>query len=63
MEEINKEESKALSSIFVHAEQQNYGTRTHTVILVDASDNVTFVEETMNDDKTWSRQRFVTSLE
>ncbi|XP_015112986.1 transport and Golgi organization 2 homolog [Diachasma alloeum] len=63
MEEIHQEESKALSSIFVHAGERNYGTRTHTVILVDASDRVTFVEETMNEDKTWSRQRFVTSLE
>ncbi|XP_063989540.1 transport and Golgi organization 2 homolog [Diachasmimorpha longicaudata] len=63
MEEIHQEESEALCSIFVRSEGRNYGTRTHTVILVDASDRVTFVEETMNEDKTWSRQHFITSLE
>ncbi|XP_011305147.1 transport and Golgi organization 2 homolog [Fopius arisanus] len=63
MEELHQEESKALSSIFVHADDWTYGTRTHTIILVEASDRVTFLEETMNEDETWSRQHFVTSLE
>lgn len=60
---IHPEVFDGLSSVFVHVDGLDYGTRTHTIILVDGLDRVTFVEETMTDDETWSRQRFDTNLE
>jgi uncharacterized protein with NRDE domain len=36
-----------LSSIFVEVPGENYGTRTHTVILVDHLNNVDYYEKTM----------------
>ena len=47
-----------LSSIFVHSEKAEYGTRTHSILLVDASDKITFVEETLMPDRTWKTQKF-----
>lgn len=49
-----------LSSIFVSV--GTYGTRTHSVLLVDASNQVTFVEETRMPDSTWKRQNFQDKL-
>lgn len=36
-----------LSSIFVNVPKADYGTRTHTVIIVDANNKVDIFEETM----------------
>jgi len=52
-----------LSSIFVRHEKAKYGTRTHTIILVDDSYHVTFVEETMAEGGEWKRQIFTSHLE
>jgi len=46
------------SSIMIQGENAtkgNYGTRTHSVILVDANDHCTFVEVDRNLDQTWTR--------
>ncbi|XP_033215965.1 transport and Golgi organization protein 2 isoform X2 [Belonocnema kinseyi] len=47
-----------LSSIFVHSEKAEYGTRTHSILLVDGSGKMTFVEETLMPDRTWKTQNF-----
>lgn len=52
----------ALSSIFVQSETKLYGTRTHSVLLVDGSDKITFVEETLMPDESWKIQQFDTFL-
>lgn len=52
-----------LSSIFVRHEKENYGTRTHSIVLVDNSNNLTFVEETLKPNKLWERQIFNNHLE
>lgn len=38
-----------LSSVFVKVEAVGYGTRTHTIILVDKEWNVEFIESTMQE--------------
>lgn len=43
-------DSPTRRSVFVHLADWNYGTRTHTVILVDVDDNVTFYEDNLNTD-------------
>ncbi|XP_043270275.1 transport and Golgi organization protein 2 [Venturia canescens] len=53
---------EALSSICVSDERLDYKTRTHTILLVDGSDNVTFHEETKMPDNTWKLQTFETKL-
>ncbi|XP_032679747.1 transport and Golgi organization protein 2 homolog isoform X1 [Odontomachus brunneus] len=52
---------KVLSSIFVSVEKQ-YGTRTHSILLIDGSNNITFIEETLMSDFTWKRQQFKNNL-
>lgn len=42
----------ACRAIFVNYKEQRYGTRTNTVVLVDASGHVTYVERTMEDNAT-----------
>ncbi|XP_077995746.1 transport and Golgi organization 2 homolog isoform X2 [Glandiceps talaboti] len=37
------------SAIYVHSPGSNYGTRTHTIILVDASNKVTYLEKTLTE--------------
>lgn len=49
-----------LSSIFVSGNE--YGTRTHSILLIDGSNQVTFVEETLMSDSTWKRQQFQNKL-
>lgn len=49
-----------LSSIFISGKE--YGTRTHSILLIDGSNNVTFVEETLMPDFTWKRQQFKNKL-
>ncbi|EZA54060.1 transport and Golgi organization protein 2 homolog [Ooceraea biroi] len=49
-----------LSSIFITGTE--YGTRTHSVLLVDGSNQVTFVEETLMPNSTWKRQSFQNKL-
>lgn len=49
-----------LSSIFVSGKE--YGTRTHSILLIDGSNHVTFVEETLMPDLTWKRQQFQNEL-
>ena len=49
-----------LSSIFVS--ENEYGTRTHSVLLIDGSNHVTFVEETLMSNLTWKRQQFQNEL-
>lgn len=36
-----------LSSVYVSVQTAGYGTRTHTIVLVDAEGNVELTEETM----------------
>ncbi|XP_014479592.1 PREDICTED: transport and Golgi organization protein 2 homolog [Dinoponera quadriceps] len=52
---------KELSSIFVSIGKE-YGTRTHSILLVDGMNRVIFVEETLMPDFTWKRQQFKTNL-
>ncbi|CAL7944779.1 unnamed protein product [Xylocopa violacea] len=47
---------KELSSIFVVTD--GYCTRTHSIILVNGKNEITFVEETLMADSTWKRQIF-----
>ncbi|XP_029664974.1 transport and Golgi organization protein 2 [Formica exsecta] len=49
-----------LSSIFVSGNE--YGTRTHSILLINGSNQVTFVEETLMSDLTWKRQQFQNEL-
>lgn len=49
-----------LGSIFISVKQ--YGTRTHSILLVDGSNHITFVEETLMPDFTWKRQQFQNKL-
>lgn len=49
-----------LSSIFVSI--GDYGTRTHTILLVNSFNQITFVEETLMPDLTWKRQIFNSDL-
>ncbi|KAL0113027.1 hypothetical protein PUN28_012336 [Cardiocondyla obscurior] len=51
---------KNLSSIFISG--KDYGTRTHSILLIDGANNVTFVEETLMPDFTWKRQQFENKL-
>ncbi|XP_051168869.1 transport and Golgi organization protein 2 [Leptopilina boulardi] len=53
----------ALSSIFVNSETKTYGTRTHTILLVDGSNKITFIEETLMPDESWKTQKFETFLQ
>ncbi|XP_067215512.1 transport and Golgi organization 2 homolog isoform X2 [Linepithema humile] len=50
-----------LSSIFVSTGKE-YGTRTHSILLVDGLNHITFVEETLMPDFTWKRQQFKNKL-
>ncbi|OXU24211.1 hypothetical protein TSAR_016550 [Trichomalopsis sarcophagae] len=52
-----------LSSIFVRHKKENYGTRTHSIVLVDDLNNLTFVEETLKANELWERQIFNNHLE
>ena len=54
----NPEVYPELSSIFVHSEKDEYGTRTHSILLVNGADEITFVEETLMPDRTWKTQHF-----
>jgi uncharacterized protein with NRDE domain len=47
-----------LSSIFVRHKTEKYGTRTHSIVLVDDSYQITFIEETLKSDRSWKRQTF-----
>jgi len=49
-----------LSSIFVSGKE--YGTRTHSILLIDGSNHITFIEETLMPDFTWKRQQFQNEL-
>ncbi|XP_011143841.1 transport and Golgi organization 2 homolog isoform X2 [Harpegnathos saltator] len=49
------------SSIFVSVGKE-YGTRTHSILLVDGSNCITFLEETLMPDFTWKRQQFKNNL-
>ncbi|KAG7203735.1 hypothetical protein KM043_013763 [Ampulex compressa] len=49
-----------LSSIFVSA--TDYGTRTHSILLVNGDNKATFLEETLKPDFTWKRQLFDINL-
>ncbi|KAI4497044.1 hypothetical protein M0802_007790 [Mischocyttarus mexicanus] len=49
-----------LSSIFVSLD--NYGTRTHTILMVNGLNQLTFVEETLMPDSSWKRQLFNATL-
>lgn len=49
-----------LSSIFVSVNE--YGTRTHSILLVNGSGKITFIEETLMPDLTWKRQMFNNNL-
>lgn len=49
------------SSIFISIDK-NYGTRTHTLILVDGKNQLTFIENTRDKNGTWSQQRFDMSI-
>ncbi|XP_076749416.1 transport and golgi organization 2 [Xylocopa sonorina] len=51
---------KELSSIFVVT--GGYCTRTHSIILVNGKNEITFVEETLMPDSTWKRQIFNNKL-
>lgn len=51
---------KELSSIFVVSDE--YGTRTHSILLVNGRNEMTFVEETLMPDLTWKRQVFNNKL-
>lgn len=51
---------KELSSIFVSAD--GYCTRTHSILLVNGNNELTFVEETLMPDLTWKRQIFNNKL-
>lgn len=42
----------ACRSIFVDYKEKQYGTRTNTVVLVDATGHATYVERTLEDDAT-----------
>ncbi|XP_043486468.1 transport and Golgi organization 2 homolog [Polistes fuscatus] len=45
-----------LSSIFVSL--PDYGTRTHTILMINGLNQLTFVEETLMPDLSWKRQLF-----
>lgn len=51
---------EGLSSIFVSV--GDYRTRTHSILLVNGRNEVTFVEETLMSDLTWKRQSFNANL-
>lgn len=48
------------SSIFIS--ELEYGTMTHSLLLVDGLNNITFVEETLMPDFTWKRQQFQNNI-
>ncbi|XP_012269731.2 transport and Golgi organization protein 2 [Athalia rosae] len=52
-----------LSSIFVRVPNVEYGTRTHSILLVDGLNNVTFVEKTLTLNNSWTCQTFKTKLQ
>ncbi|XP_015513745.1 transport and Golgi organization protein 2 isoform X1 [Neodiprion lecontei] len=54
---------KDLSSVFVHIQDAEYGTRAHSILMVDGSNRLTFVEETLTPDASWKRQTFTTELQ
>ncbi|XP_046738567.1 transport and Golgi organization protein 2 isoform X3 [Diprion similis] len=54
---------KDLSSVFVHMQDAEYGTRTHSILMVDGLNRLTFVEETLMPDASWKRQTFTTELQ
>lgn len=58
----------SLSSLFVKIPSINYGTRTNTIILVDSSNQVTFIERTMKEpidpkDPTWMTTEYCFNLQ
>lgn len=62
-DELKKRSPEAfneLSSIFVHHKLAKYGTRTHSIVLVDDLNRITFVEENLEPDGSWKRQIFNT---
>ncbi|XP_034175232.2 transport and golgi organization 2 [Osmia lignaria lignaria] len=56
LQKRNRSHYEELSSIFVSAGE--YSTRTHSIILVNGNNEITFVEETLMPDLTWKRQIF-----
>ncbi|EDO39284.1 predicted protein [Nematostella vectensis] len=64
--ELDQDYKDACRSIFVQHNEIGYGTRTHTVILVDEAGHVTYMEKTMDSDqsdvkpsnRTWTENTF-----
>lgn len=49
------------SAIYVKSPLWNYGTRTHTVVIIDHEDNCTYVEKTMKEPINMSQPEWITS--
>ncbi|KAJ8676402.1 hypothetical protein QAD02_012189 [Eretmocerus hayati] len=65
-DELKKRSPEAfeeLSAIFVEHKTSKYGTRTHSIILVDDSNQLTFVEQTLIEDGVWKQQIFTNHLQ
>ncbi|KOC69757.1 Uncharacterized protein C22orf25 [Habropoda laboriosa] len=60
LQKQSPERYKELSSICVVTE--GYRTRTHSILLVNGNNEITFVEETLMQDLTWKRQIFSNKL-
>lgn len=60
LQKRNLSRYEELSSIFVSIGE--YSTRTHSIILVNGNNEVTFVEEMLMPDLTWKRQIFNNNL-
>ena len=58
---LSKEIEKNLSPLFINMDK--YGTRCSTVILIDHSDNVTFVERTYSDAEQTGEEKFEFKIE
>ncbi|KAF7992452.1 hypothetical protein HCN44_001777 [Aphidius gifuensis] len=56
LESTHPNEFERLSSIFING-NENYGTRTHTLIFLDTNNHLTFIENT-KENEIWSQQRF-----
>lgn len=50
---------RVMSSIMVHSREMAYGTRAHTIILVDNDFNMTFIETSRNHETgSWQRVEY-----
>ena len=58
---LSKEIEKNLSPLFINMDK--YGTRCSTVVLIDHSDNVTFVERTYSNGKQTGEEKFEFKIE